>query len=152
MRMAAALVLFALHVVSPAYAVQPDEILRDPVAEARARQLSSGLRCLVCQNESIDDSTAPLAKDLRLLVRERITAGDSDEQVKTFLVARYGEFVLLKPPLSARTVVLYGAPFLALGLGGFALWRRSRRKSEPVAVVALSEDEKRRLEKVLSGS
>ena len=85
-------------------AVQPDEILKDPALEARARHLSGELRCLVCQNQSIDDSDAPLARDLRILVRERLTAGDSDAQVKSFLVARYGEFVLLRPAVSARTI------------------------------------------------
>src|SRR5262249_16930982 len=95
----------------PALAVQPDEILRDPVLEARARPLSQELRCMVCQNQSIDGSDAPLAKDLRVLVRERLTAGDSDSQVIDFLVARYGEFVLLKPRLSAHTLLLWLAPF-----------------------------------------
>ena len=136
--------------ITPAHAVQPDEILKDPVAEARARQLSTQLRCLVCQNETIDDSHAPLAKDLRLLVRERITAGDSDEQVKAFLVARYGEFVLLRPPVTARTLALYGAPFAALAIGGFFLWRRSRAKAAPVGVEALSEAEKQRLQRLLA--
>ncbi len=128
--------------IAPAHAVQPDEILKDPVAEARARQLSTQLRCLVCQNESIDDSNAPLARDLRLLVRERITAGDSDAQVKAFLVARYGEFVLLRPPITLRTLALYGAPFAALAIGGFFLWRRSRKEVAPVAVEALSDKER----------
>jgi cytochrome c-type biogenesis protein CcmH len=141
-------VLFALS--APAHAVQPDEILKDPVAESRARKLSSELRCLVCQNESIDDSNAPLAKDLRLLVRERITAGDTDDQVKAFLVQRYGEFVLLRPPVSLRTLALYGAPFAALVLGGLLIWRRSREKVGPVAVAGLSDEEKARLDKVLS--
>jgi cytochrome c-type biogenesis protein CcmH len=134
----------------PAHAVQPDEILKDPTAESRARKLSTELRCLVCQNESIDDSNAPLAKDLRLLVRERITAGDSDEQVKAFLVQRYGEFVLLRPPVSLRTIALYGAPFAALVMGGWLIWRRARLKAGPVAVAGLSEEEKARLERVLS--
>jgi cytochrome c-type biogenesis protein CcmH len=136
----------------PAHAVQPDEILKDPTAESRARKLSMELRCLVCQNESIDDSNAPLAKDLRLLVRERITAGDSDEQVKAFLVQRYGEFVLLRPPVSVRTLALYGAPFAALVMGGLLIWRRTRVKDVSVSVTALSDEEKRRLEKVLSES
>jgi cytochrome c-type biogenesis protein CcmH len=149
----AALLVAALLLGSPsAQAVQPDEILKDPAAESRARKLSSELRCLVCQNESIDDSNAPLAKDLRLLVRERVTAGDTDEQVKAFLVQRYGEFVLLRPPLSARTLALYGAPFAALALGGWLVWRVSRRRAEPVAAAGLTEDERKRLEKLLSGS
>jgi cytochrome c-type biogenesis protein CcmH len=145
---ACAVLLFSVLHLTPAHAVQPDEILKDPAQEARARQLSAGLRCLVCQNESIDDSSAPLAKDLRLLVRERIVAGDSDAQVKAFLVARYGEFVLLRPPFSARTAVLYGAPFVALGLGGLLVWRLSRRRGV-VAAKALTDEEKARLERVL---
>jgi cytochrome c-type biogenesis protein CcmH len=152
MRAVMAMLLGVLLAVSPVHAVQPDEILKDAAAEARARQLSSGLRCLVCQNESIDDSSAPLARDLRLLVRERISAGDSDAQVKAFLVARYGEFVLLQPPFSARTALLYGAPFLALGLGGFGLWRMAHRRRKSTAAVPLSPDEKMRLDKLLSGS
>jgi cytochrome c-type biogenesis protein CcmH len=145
-RKASAILLFLL--LTPAQAVQPDEILKDPALEARARALSSGLRCLVCQNESIDDSNAPLAKDLRLLVRERIVAGDTDRQVQAFLVARYGEFVLLRPPVSARTAVLYGAPFVALGLGGLLVWRLSRRRGVAAAKV-LTDEEKARLERVL---
>jgi cytochrome c-type biogenesis protein CcmH len=139
-----------LLLLAPAHAVQPDEILNDPAAESRARALSTGLRCLVCQNESIDDSSAPLAKDLRLLVRERISAGDTDEQVKAFMVARYGEFVLLKPPFSARTAALYAAPFAALSLGALMVWRLSRRKAA-MREAGLSEDEKRRLERLLEG-
>ena len=107
---------------SPAHAVQPDEIMDDPVKEARARELSRELRCMVCQNQSIDDSDAPLARDLRLLVRERIASGDSDSQVIDFLVARYGEFVLLKPRFNPHTVLLWLLPPLALMGGGIALW------------------------------
>jgi cytochrome c-type biogenesis protein CcmH len=149
-RLCAVLAIGLLFLPLPAHAVQPDEILKDATAESRARKLSTELRCLVCQNESIDDSNAPLAKDLRLLVRERITAGDSDEQVKAFLVQRYGEFVLLRPPVSLRTIALYGAPFAALALGGLLIWRRARVKAGPVAVAGLSEEEKKRLERVLS--
>ncbi len=97
-----------------AWAVQPDEVLSDPALEKRARGLSTGLRCLVCQNQSIDDSDAPLAKDLRVLVRERLVAGDSDTQVIDYVVARYGDFVLLKPPMNAHTLLLWLAPLLAL--------------------------------------
>jgi cytochrome c-type biogenesis protein CcmH len=140
-----------LLAITPAAAVQPDEILKDPAAEARARQLSAGLRCLVCQNESIDDSSAPLARDLRLLVRERITAGDTDAQVKAFLVARYGEFVLLRPPFSARTAALYAAPFAALALGGLLVWRLSRRRTAATAPSGLTSEEKARLERMLDG-
>ena len=110
-------------------AVQPDEIMSDPAKEARARDLSRELRCMVCQNQSIDDSEAPLARDLRLLVRERIAAGDSDAQVIDFLVARYGEFVLLKPRLNSHTWLLWFLPPLVLGGGGLALWALSRRRT-----------------------
>src|ERR1039458_6736200 len=115
---------------SAAYAVQPDQIMSDPIKESRARDLSRELRCMVCQNQSIDDSEAPLARDLRLLVRERIAAGDSDAQVIDFLVARYGEFVLLKPRLERQTLLLWLLPPLALAGGGFALWTHSRRRAK----------------------
>jgi cytochrome c-type biogenesis protein CcmH len=107
-------VLLVVIFVVPAMAVQPDEILKDPALEARARSLSAGLRCLVCQNQSIDDSDAPLAKDLRVLIRERLQAGDSDRQVVDYVVARYGDFVLLKPRFSPRTWVLWLSPFVIL--------------------------------------
>ena len=117
-----------------AHAVQPDEIMSDPAKETRARDLSRELRCMVCQNQSIDDSDAPLARDLRLLVRERIATGDSDSQVIDFLVARYGEFVLLKPRISAHTLLLWLAPFAAVVLGGGALIVFLRRRAnEPQA-------------------
>jgi len=133
-------------------AVQPDEMLRDPALEARARTLSQQLRCMVCQNESIDDSDAPLAHDLRVLVRERLQAGDSDGQVLDFLVARYGEFVLLKPRLSLRTAFLWGLP-PALLLGGIALLvlaatRRRGRLLE--ANPNLTAAEQARLKKILA--
>jgi cytochrome c-type biogenesis protein CcmH len=113
---------------APALAVQPDEVLADPVLEARARALSKELRCMVCQNQSIDDSEAPLARDLRVLVRERLTAGDSDRQVINFLVDRYGEFVLLKPRLSPHTAVLWLGPPLLLFGGAIALVVVARRR------------------------
>ncbi len=114
--------------VGAAWAVQPDEVLSDPALEARARALSKELRCMVCQNQSIDDSAAPLARDLRLLVRERVTDGDSDQQVLDFLVARYGEFVLLKPRLNWHTLLLWlGPPGVLVG-GGLALWISARRR------------------------
>src|SRR3954462_3072621 len=109
-----ALLLVALLVGGPARAVQPDEIMPDPAKEARARMLSRELRCMVCQNQSIDDSDAPLARDLRLLVRERLQAGESNERVLDFLVARYGEFVLLKPRLAWHTLLLWAAPAIVL--------------------------------------
>jgi cytochrome c-type biogenesis protein CcmH len=142
---------FAIAVLtgaSAAYAVQPDEIMADPVKEARARALSQELRCMVCQNQSIDDSEAPLARDLRLLVRERIAAGDSDAQVIDFLVARYGEFVLLKPRLERQTLLLWLLPPLALAGGGIGLWLHSRRRAKSAlgeATVTLTPDEEARL-------
>ena len=126
---------------SLALAVEPDEILSDPALEGRARHLSAGLRCLVCQNQSIDDSNAPLARDLRVLIRERLKAGSSDEDVEAFIVARYGDFVLLKPRFEAHTVLLWLAPFLLLGLGGFGLLRRRPRGQAPLEL-ALADDEK----------
>ncbi|MDO9058806.1 MAG: cytochrome c-type biogenesis protein CcmH, partial [Bradyrhizobium sp.] len=118
---------------SSAHAVQPDEVMSDPAREARARDLSRELRCMVCQNQSIDDSDAPLARDLRLLVRERIASGDSDAQVIDFLVARYGEFVLLKPRFNSHTLLLWLLPPLALAGGGLALWVNMRRRSRTAA-------------------
>ncbi|MET0606110.1 MAG: cytochrome c-type biogenesis protein [Beijerinckiaceae bacterium] len=130
-------------------AVQPDEILKDPALEARARHLSGELRCLVCQNQSIDDSDAPLARDLRILVRERLTAGDSDAQVKSFLVARYGEFVLLRTAVSARTILLWSAPFLVLGVGALVAYAAARRRNPSAgASMPLTEHEKERLAKI----
>src|SRR3981189_2160002 len=124
------MLLMAAFAASAACAVQPDEISPDPAREARARDLSRELRCMVCQNQSIDDSEAPLARDLRLLVRERIAAGDSDGQVIDFLVARYGEFVLLKPRLKSHTLLLWLLPPFALVGGGLALWMHNRRRTK----------------------
>jgi cytochrome c-type biogenesis protein CcmH len=131
--------------------VQPDEIMPDPAKESRARELSRELRCMVCQNQSIDDSEAPLARDLRLLVRERIAAGDSDAQVIDFLVARYGEFVLLKPRLNPHTVLLWLLPPLALLGGGLALWAHSRRRAKTADQALLSGEEEARLQRLLGG-
>ena len=141
--------------VPPSLAVQPDEILADPALETRARTLSRELRCMVCQNQSIDDSDAPLARDLRLLVRERIGAGDSDGQVIEFLVARYGEFVLLKPRFNPHTLVLWLLPPLALLGGGLALWTYSRRRSkfsdtEDQGLLKLTAAEEARLERLIA--
>ena len=149
---------FAIAVMlgSPAaHAVQPDEIMSNPAMELRARDMSRELRCMVCQNQSIDDSDAPLARDLRLLVRERIAAGDSDAQVMDFLVARYGEFVLLKPRLKSHTLLLWLLPPLALVGGGLALWSHHRRRSrseaaQDRALFRLSPDEEARLERLLA--
>jgi cytochrome c-type biogenesis protein CcmH len=130
---------------TPAHAVEPGEILKDLVLEARARNISRGLRCLVCQNQSIDDSNADLARDLRVLVRERLTAGDTNPQVFDFVVARYGDFVLLSPPLKSSTLILWGAPGILLIFGaiGLLLWYRRRGSSDPTD--ALTEDEQQRL-------
>ena len=149
------LALVCLVVVQPAArAVQPDEIMADPAKEARARQLSQELRCMVCQNQSIDDSEAPLARDLRLLVRERIAAGDSDRQVIDFLVARYGEFVLLKPRFEPHTLLLWLLPPFALLGGGVGLWLHGRRRSKTDSgndgLARLEPEEEARLERLLA--
>jgi cytochrome c-type biogenesis protein CcmH len=139
-RLAFIAALFTLLAPSIAFAVTPSEMLKDPALEARARHLSGELRCMVCQNESIDDSAAPLAHDLRVLVRQRITAGDSDQQVLDYLVARYGEFVLLRPRFEWHTLLLWGLPPAALltGLVGifFAMRRRNAGTREPPALTA----------------
>lgn len=109
--------LIVLFFITAAYAVEPDERLADPALEARAREISRDLRCLVCQNETIDDSQAPLARDLRLLVRERLMAGDNNEAVIAFIQQRYGDFVLMRPPLEGKTGLLWGAPLLVLIAG-----------------------------------
>jgi cytochrome c-type biogenesis protein CcmH len=148
------LLAISIAFAAPAYAVQPDEIMADPTKESRARELSRELRCMVCQNQSIDDSEAPLARDLRLLVRERIAAGDSDAQVMDFLVARYGEFVLLKPRLKPHTLLLWLLPPLALAGGGLALWMHGRRRTksaaEEEASVRLTADEEARLQRLIA--
>jgi cytochrome c-type biogenesis protein CcmH len=145
--------MLAVSLLAPtvSWAVQPDEMLPDPVLEARARALSKELRCMVCQNESIDDSDAPLAHDLRVLVRERLKAGDTNQQVQDFLVARYGEFVLLKPPLSWHTVALWGLPPAALLIGGFIIVfdLRRRRKIIPTTEERLSSSEEARVAELL---
>jgi cytochrome c-type biogenesis protein CcmH len=151
-RLAAACLTAAL-LLSPAFAVQPDEIMADPAKEARARELSRGLRCMVCQNQSIDDSEAPLARDLRLLVRERIAAGDSDKDVIDFLVARYGEFVLLKPRLKGQTFLLWAVPPLVLIGGAFALWITARRRATSAhAQPPLTPEETARLAQLMTGA
>jgi cytochrome c-type biogenesis protein CcmH len=150
----AALVAAALSAVvwpATAFAVEPNEMLPDPALEARARALSQGLRCLVCQNESIDDSGAPLAHDIRVLVRERIKAGDTDQQVLDFLVARYGEFVLLKPPLSWHTAALWGLPPGLLLIGIIVMVVMARRRAEVAATGVLTPAEEARVERLLRG-
>lgn len=132
-----------------AHAVQPDEVLADPALERRARALSQNLRCMVCQNQSIDDSDAPLAKDLRLLVRERLRAGDSDGQVIDFLVTRYGEFVLLKPRFGWHTALLWAAPAGVLIIGALIVFFGFQRRPAAVPVSELAPEEERRLDEML---
>ena len=149
------LAVLALLACGSASAVEPDEILQDAALEARARRLSAELRCLVCQNQSIDDSSAPLAKDLRLIVRERLVAGDSDDAVLDFVVARYGTFVLLRPPLELDTMLLWATPLIVLGgIGVVLLLHLRRRRAErasggQAAPAALSPQEQARLDKIL---
>ena len=145
-----AIVLAALVAASPAFAVQPDEVLADPALEARARSISTGLRCLVCRNETIDDSDASLARDLRLLLRERLTAGDTDAEAVAFIVERYGEYVLLNPTANGVNLILWlaGPAMLATGLGVTALYLRRRRSSLP-SDAPLSDAEAKRLAEIL---
>ncbi|MGE5267000.1 MAG: cytochrome c-type biogenesis protein [Deltaproteobacteria bacterium] len=147
---ATVLMLFAMQSVPSAVAVQPDEILADAAMEKRARAISAGLRCLVCQNQSIDDSDAPLAKDLRVLVRERLVAGDSDSQVVDYVVARYGDFVLLKPPMNTHTLLLWLAPLMLLaGVVVFIFRRLSNLSAVPATAVPLSDQEQAALDRIL---
>lgn len=145
------LVLALCVIAAPVFAVQPDEILDDPVLEARARDISSGLRCLVCRNESIDDSNAELARDLRLLVRERLVAGDTNEEAVEFIVARYGEYVLLKPRTGGANLLLWWAGPLMLGAGLLigAVYLRGRARTPETEVARLSEAEENRLREIL---
>ncbi len=145
------IVIIALSMLGayPAHAVQPDEVLPDAALETRARDLSRELRCMVCQNQSIDDSDAPLARDLRLLVRERLKAGDSDTQILDFLVARYGDFVLLKPRFNSHTALLWLLPALILIAGAAALFALRRRQRFRAVSAKLSDDEEARVAEVL---
>jgi len=147
----AGLLALALLAAVPAGAVQPDEVLSDPVLESRARELSKGLRCLVCRNESIDESHADLARDLRLLLRERLVAGDSDDEAMTFIVDRYGEYVLLTPTTGGSNLILWIAGPAMLGAGGLiaALYLRRRGRGDGPGAEALTEDETRRLDEIL---
>jgi cytochrome c-type biogenesis protein CcmH len=142
----------AMALALQAAAVEPDEILADPALESRARDLSQELRCLVCQNQSIDDSNAELARDLRLLVRERLVAGDSDEAVVSYIVSRYGQFVLLKPPFHAGTYALWLGPAAIFAIGGAAVlfYLRRRRNPKDEVPAPLTEAEQRRLQALLS--
>ncbi len=151
-RLSLVLAVFAAFILAApsAHAVQPDEVLKDPALEERARALSAGLRCLVCQNQSIDDSDAPLAKDLRVLVRERLLAGDNDEEIIAFVVSRYGEFVLLKPRFTPYTWVLWLATplLLILAIGGI-LYAYIRRATATATPSALTESEQAQLNRLL---
>ena len=140
--------MLAAALGTPAHAVRPDEMLSDPGLEARARVVGAELRCLVCRNQSIDDSDADLAHDLRVLVRERLAAGESNDQVIAYIRSRYGDFVLLRPPFGTATLLLWGGPVLILLLGGLALARLYRRK-EDAAPLPLSAEERRRLAAML---
>lgn len=147
--------MMVLTMAGAAQAVQPDEMMSDASKEARARELSRELRCMVCQNQSIDDSEAPLARDLRLLVRERIAAGDTDAQVMDFLVSRYGEFVLLKPRLNSHTWLLWFLTPLALAAGGITLWAHGRRRSrvsveQDAALLNLTPEEEARINQLIA--
>ncbi|PST26472.1 cytochrome c-type biogenesis protein CcmH [Mesorhizobium plurifarium] len=147
-RLLLALLLFLASVV-PSFAVNPDEVLADPALEARARAISAQLRCMVCQNQSIDDSNAELAKDLRLLVRERLKNGDTDEAVISYVVSRYGQFVLLNPRFEAKTLVLWGMPAILLVVGILTLVVAARRRGARAPGVPLSDEEKERLDRLL---
>ena len=145
----AALCAILMLLTVPALAVEPTEMLKDPALEARAREVGRGLRCVVCQNQSIDDSNAEVAHDMRRAVRERLTAGDSDGQVYAFMVARYGDYVLLEPPLKASTLLLWlGAPLVLILAGGLLLLS-ARRRRVLEAVQPLSEEEQRKLAALL---
>jgi cytochrome c-type biogenesis protein CcmH len=154
MRYLQAVVLFiALLGSAHVRAVEPDEMLSNPALEARARAISKELRCMVCQNESIDESQAPLARDLRLLVRRRLLAGDTDPQIIDFLVSRYGEFILLKPPLSWNTIALWGAPpaLLLFGVLTIVIVERRRARRSPSASANLTAAEEARLAQIIGG-
>lgn len=142
-----AALLLAVAAAAPAFAIEPQEQLADPALEARARTISQELRCLVCQNESIDDSNADLARDLRRIVRERLTAGDSNGQVLDFVTARYGDYVLLRPPLRAGTLALWFGPVVLLFAAIVLLILRRRRR--PAETAPLSPEESRRLARLM---
>ena len=138
----AALIFLFVSFAWTAHAVEPDEILADPALEARARALTQELRCVVCQNQSVDDSDAPLARDIRVLVRERIKAGDSDDDVRAFMIERYGKFVLLRPPVEGDTLPLWLAPLAIVALGALAAWAYLRSLArQPATAPALSDAE-----------
>jgi cytochrome c-type biogenesis protein CcmH len=138
----AALILALILAAGGARAVAPDEVMKDPGLEARARALSAELRCMVCQNQSIDDSDAPLARDIRLLIRDRIAKGESNGEVRAFLVSRYGDFILLKPPLKPETLLLWLSAPLTLALGAAGIWAAMRRPRQPTPALSAEEEER----------
>jgi cytochrome c-type biogenesis protein CcmH len=141
--------LFVVFTSLPAFAVNPDEVLKDPALEQRARHISAQLRCMVCQNQSIDDSNADLARDLRLLVRERLTGGETDGQVLDYVVSRYGDFVLLNPRLTEKTIILWAMPVALLLIGGIAILVFARSRPSQRAVATLSAEETARIDELL---
>ncbi len=143
------LMITALVLAGPLWAVEPDEVLDDPALEARARVISAQVRCVVCQNEPIDTSNAGVARDLRLLIRERLMAGDSNEEVYDFLVARYGEYVLFKPPFKPATYALWFGPFVILGFGALAVFVALSRRRGQVAAVQLTPAEEARIARLM---
>lgn len=151
-RLLLATLLAVVTLAGPAFAVQPDEVLDDPVLEERARDISAGLRCLVCRNESIDESNADLARDLRLLVRERLVAGDTDAETVAYIVARYGEYVLLRPTFDGSTIALWlaGPLLLLAGMGLSLTYLRGRARAQSSGEDGLSPEEQARLEAILS--
>ncbi len=144
--------LTVFFLTTEALALEPGEILKDPALEARARSISKNLRCLVCQNQSIDDSDAPLAKDLRLLVRNQIVSGKTDEKIISDIVARYGDFVLLNPPINQKTIILWLSPMLILLAGGVSLYIYFRKRKSAAAETLLSEAEKEKLAELWKGN
>lgn len=142
--------VFLVLAVQPAFAVLPDEMLKDPALEARAREISKNLRCLVCQNQSIDDSNADLARDLRIIVRQRLVAGDTNEEVFQYLVDRYGDFVLLKPPLRPSTYALWFGPIAILLIAGGGLFVAARRRRAAASPEELSAEEQAQLTELLA--
>jgi cytochrome c-type biogenesis protein CcmH len=148
MRQLAALLVLLIGTIGPAWALDPGEELPVAAQEQQARTLFRELRCMVCQNQSIDDSDAPLAKDLRMLVRERVAAGDGDDEIRAFLVSRYGDFVLLRPPVTAGTILLWGAPGLVLVIGAIGIFLAVRRRRLPPGPGALSDAEQAQLDAI----
>jgi cytochrome c-type biogenesis protein CcmH len=154
-RLLAPFLFYALMAIAPSHAVEPSEVLADPALETRARDLSQHLRCVVCQNQSIDDSNAPLARDLRVLLRERLTAGDTDEAAIDYIAARYGNFVLLKPPVQVNTLLLWFGPVIIFLLALFAYWtvlRKRPAKSADGASETLTAAEREELQSILKES